>query len=105
MVERLRLLLAGIADHLQTGDFHVTVLGVWLHGARIGAGLLGIFFQVVHLCMRHNACNGYGMPEVFGQRHLIAPCFPGASILCGELELICTVPLREAAGNSPHVRL
>src|SRR5690348_4102907 len=100
-----RLLLAGIADHLHIGYFHVTVLGVFLHGTRVAGTLLGIFFKVVHLSVRHNACNGYSMPDVFGQRHLTAPHFPRASIVCGELELICTVPLREAAGHSPHVGL
>ena len=44
IVERLWLLLTGIADHLHIGDFQVTVLWVLLHGARVGAGLLGIFF-------------------------------------------------------------
>lgn len=105
MGARLRLLLAGIAHHLQTGDLHVTVLGMLLHGACVAACLLGIFFQVVHLCVRHHARNANGMPDVFGQRHLIAPGFPCTSILCGELELICTVSLREAAGHSPHVGL
>src|SRR5262249_40393183 len=78
--------LAGVADHLDLGHVEVAVfLGVGVHSG------FGLFLSAVHIGMPDLASNGYGVTDVWRELHGFALYFPGASVVCGDLEFIGAV--------------
>ena len=65
-------LLTRIANHLHVRDGHMSVLRVAFLHAGVFGRFLGVFFQVVHCCIRDNAAGDYGMADMFSQSRFVA---------------------------------
>src|SRR5437588_12743753 len=69
------LLLTRIADHFDSGNLHVSVLGITLLHTCILGHFLGVFLHIVKLRMGDNAGCSNRVTHMFGKDHSAAPHF------------------------------
>ena len=90
------LLLAGVTDHGQTRDRHVTTFGgVFIHAVLFHL-LLRVLLHPVSCGICHYADNLDRMPDMFIEFNAVALDLPGASVLRGEVVLTSLVAFLKA---------
>ena len=96
------LLLAGVTDHGQMRDRHVTALvGVFIHAVLFHLSL-HIFLHPVRCGIGHYAGNLDRMPDMLVEFNAVALDLPGAAVLRGEIVFIGIFAFLKTSSERPR---
>src|SRR2546428_10510782 len=82
------LLLTRIADHFDSGNLHVSVLGITLLHTCILGHFLGVLLHIVKLRMGDNAGCSNRVTHMFAKGYSAAPHFPCVPIISCQREFL-----------------
>jgi len=96
------LLLAGVTDHGQIRDRHMTTLGgVFIHTVLFHL-FLRVFLHPVRCGIRHYACNLNRMPDMFVEFDAVALDLPSAAALRDKIVLTGILAFLKTARERPR---
>jgi hypothetical protein len=96
------LLLAGVTDHGQIRDRHVTVLfGVFVHAVLFHFGFR-VFLHRVFFVMRDYSGHCDGMSDMVVEFDAVALDLPGGPTFCGQIVLIGILAFLKTARERPR---